>query len=140
MKRRVLFSSKAPKMTQKKKKMLLVQQCGFVTYGVIILNLLFGLSIQLAHARPAYNPDVTGRGLAQPCSNKLSKSWTALADTISWDSAVIPALGHLPAPRPRIIQSATGNNNLGAEKEQPLNCCNLQANIQRKNRANVSLL
>lgn len=81
MKRRALFSSNVPKMTQKK--MLLVQQCGFVTYGVIILNLLFGLSIQLAHARPAYNPDVTGRGLAQPCSNKLSKSWTALADTIS---------------------------------------------------------
>lgn len=137
MKRRVLFSSNIPKMTQKQ--MLLVQQCGFVIYGVI-LNLLFGLSIQKAHAWPAQIPAVAGRGLAQSCSNKQSKTWTALADTISWDSAVIPALGHLPAPCPRIIQSVTGNNNLKAEKEQPLNCCDLQANIQKKNRANVSLL
>lgn len=63
-----------------------------------------------------------------------------LADTFSWDGAVTPALGHLPVPCPRITQSRAENNNLRAEEEQLFNCCDLQANIRRKTRANVSLL
>lgn len=53
---------------------------------------------------------------------------------------MIPAPGHLPVPHHNITQSMTGNNNLTAEKDQLLNCCNLQANIWKKTRANARLL
>lgn len=118
---------------------LLVQQRGLVTYDVI-LNSAFDVSKKQAHAWPAWIPAATGRSLTQPRSNKQSKSWIALADTFSWDGAVIPTLGHLPVPRPRITESMAGNNNFRAEKDQLLNCCNLQANTWMKTRPSFSLL